>query len=728
MTQALRSDDENLRDLADGRPLLVDEGTGQPVGLRLTRWLGAGGMSAVLLAERAERAEETLLLGELAPAQVAVKVLKPGMDRQLSQFNMSGADIARREVEALSAVRALRPPTEFIVGFYGSGTLSIQAFGGKPQALPWIALEHVEGGVEGATLTDRVRRAQGEGVDPVRALRLVRGMLEGVAVFHRFGVLHRDLKPDNVFVAGPLDDETPKLGDCGIARVDGLSVATLSAGTPEYGGPEQMLSALWPSDRNPLVGPWTDVHALSATIWFLIAGEAWCRSRTAWDNGERRSLRTARLLHRGWLEERALLDAVDEILARGGSPRPPGPALEVEGASRYERKARQRFASIAREDRPARFASVEELGAELLPLLEACATRWRERAAAERRPATCFRTTHLLGGDGSEGGEGGEGGQRLRARVRVKEISAPTSPGPAERVSLAPGSVSFQSGAHAFARSGDRLFFFAQSEGRMMEVPVPRELRAEVAASPWVVRGPRGGVVLVGPEHVLLLPQTSFVRGGMPGRPGEVGPIQAAFSDGQTFGVVTAETDDSNGGPELWLSDDGHTYAGPTILPLGGDVQALAPGPLGMLVVGSRRGVRGRALVLGYDQQIQVVTACVNDGPALRVAVAGVEGDYWAAGKGVVLRFDRGGAYEERLEAGAEASGEPMALVLDLQGVPWLVTERAVLRRHGGSRATWCTCYARPEGAPRLVALGFTPGGARVVDAHGGGALLQPED
>ncbi|WP_437796330.1 protein kinase domain-containing protein [Sorangium sp. So ce693] len=108
--------------------------------------------------------------------------------------------------------------------------------------MPWIALEHVEGSNAGTTLAERIELAGEGGVDPVRVHRLARGMIEGVRVLHRLGVIHRDLKPNNVFVAGPVDVETPKIADCGIARVEGLRLATVQAMTPGYGAPEQSLS------------------------------------------------------------------------------------------------------------------------------------------------------------------------------------------------------------------------------------------------------------------------------------------------------------------------------------------------------------------------------------------------------------------------------------------------------------------------------------------------------
>src|SRR6185503_16360776 len=112
---------------------------------------------------------------------------------------------------------------------------------------------------------------------------------------------------------------------------------------------------------------------------------------------------------------------------------------------------------------------------------------------------------------------------------------------------------------------------------------VPAEHRSAVAASSWLVRGPGGGFALVAPGHVLLIRGGRFASMPMPERAtgGEVGEIQAVIDDGRVFGVVTAETDDSNGGPELWQSADGLRWGEPVVLPLSGDARSVAYGPYG---------------------------------------------------------------------------------------------------------------------------------------------------
>ncbi len=97
--------------------------------------------------------------------------------------------------------------------------------------------------------------------------------MEALDVAHRAGVVHRDLKPDNIFLHR---DETgrsvPKLLDFGLAKVaqlsrSGLTVAGSVLGTPHYMSPEQAQGA------TDAVGPPADVWAISVTLYECLAGE-----------------------------------------------------------------------------------------------------------------------------------------------------------------------------------------------------------------------------------------------------------------------------------------------------------------------------------------------------------------------------------------------------------------------------------------------------------------------
>lgn len=714
MRAFLHSMDPELRDLTRAPAPLVEAASGRHTGAVLTRCLGVGGMATVFLAER-DLSTKSADLSPLTPRHFGVKIMQPSTARQLAKMNVDPSSVFVRETVALGRMMERRPPTEFVVGFYGSGHVLVEVGRNNTLRLPWLAIEFVDGGSAGTSFTDRVSRAPAEGIDPVRTLRLIRGLVEGVRSLHGEGVIHRDLKPDNVLVAGPLDDETPKLADCGIAKVAGIA-GTVAAMTPAYAGPEQALSRHEIS--NPLIGPWTDVHALAAIVWFVLGGEDWCRGDhdVLWHRGERRSLHTASRLHPGFAADARKVAALDAVLGRGAAQRVPLLAWSAPNAHAYADEARALYPAMFAG--PERFADVASFAAELMPLLEASHESWTAQAALESREPTALRPTHLVGSDRAPS-------------ARIREISGANEDELDTAVVLdrmplaAPRSVVFQPDGRVLARFGDQLLYFVDEKYHRVEVPP--QYGPLLEATRWLMRGPGGGFALVGPSHVLLIRAGQFVPMDLPVRPGggEVGEIQAVVEEGRVFGVVTAETDDSNGGPELWISNNGVSWAGPDVLPLGGAVTSVAHGPYGYLVVGARKETKARALFLGFDHQRNVIVSGVNDKPPLRVAVCGAARGAWAAGTGFVLAFDKGTATPEAVES-TEA---PVAMALDLVGVPWLVTTHTVLRRHVHAGIVgWVAYYRHPAERAPLVGIGFTPEGARVLDARGNGVSITPLD
>ena len=115
--------------------------------------------------------------------------------------------------------------------------------------------------LRGTTLKQRVKEGgpiPGSELFPL--LRAVMGALEKV---HAAGVLHRDISPDNIML---LDDNEPKLLDFGAARQVGDSDKSLSVVLKySYAPPEQY-------SRHGGQGPWTDVYALCATMYFCLTG------------------------------------------------------------------------------------------------------------------------------------------------------------------------------------------------------------------------------------------------------------------------------------------------------------------------------------------------------------------------------------------------------------------------------------------------------------------------
>lgn len=95
---------------------------------------------------------------------------------------------------------------------------------------------------------------------------LLRALLDALAHAHARGVVHRDLKPGNVLIAGPEDLRLgPKLSDFGIARsFEDVGPGAPISGTPAYMAPEQLAGGV--------EGPTTDLYALGALAWALATG------------------------------------------------------------------------------------------------------------------------------------------------------------------------------------------------------------------------------------------------------------------------------------------------------------------------------------------------------------------------------------------------------------------------------------------------------------------------
>jgi serine/threonine-protein kinase len=138
---------------------------------------------------------------------------------------------------------------------------------GEQDGCPWFAMELAEGGSLAARLAVRSL--------PMRDVAmLVRTLAEAVQAAHERGVIHRDLKPGNVLLAGgkaglpsPL---VAKISDFGIAKqFDAPGWATESdaiLGTPNYMAPEQA------AGHGKEVGPATDVYALGAILYECLTG------------------------------------------------------------------------------------------------------------------------------------------------------------------------------------------------------------------------------------------------------------------------------------------------------------------------------------------------------------------------------------------------------------------------------------------------------------------------
>lgn len=199
---------------------------------RLDRLLGLGGMAAVYAAthRNQSRAALKILLPELAPDE----------------------EIRKRFLREGYAANTIGHP----------GVVLIYDDDEDVDGTAFLVMELLEGG----TLNDLRRHAGGRLPVPV-ALSIAEQTLDVLAAAHDKGVVHRDLKPTNLFA---LRDGRIKVLDFGIASVRGAAVgedAGLQLGSFAYMAPEQARSE-W--DR---VDGRSDLFAVAATLYRLLSGE-----------------------------------------------------------------------------------------------------------------------------------------------------------------------------------------------------------------------------------------------------------------------------------------------------------------------------------------------------------------------------------------------------------------------------------------------------------------------
>jgi eukaryotic-like serine/threonine-protein kinase len=252
---------------------------------RLVWGLGQGGMSVVYYALRVSAEGEV---------PVVIKMLKPSF---VVRAGPTAALIVKKEAIALGRLNERVPPTPFVVRFIDTGLFPIK-LGGSNVEVPWVAVEYVHGGAEGTTLSERVDHsleATGSAFDPARAAHAIECLTSGLAAVHEVGVIHRDLKPDNVLCCGFGDNEIWKLADFGVARPAGIATFTGAVvGTPGFVAPEM-------ATGDPrAIGPWSDIWSLGAVIFFMLTGEEYFSAKNPADalmaalSSERRSILDAR--------------------------------------------------------------------------------------------------------------------------------------------------------------------------------------------------------------------------------------------------------------------------------------------------------------------------------------------------------------------------------------------------------------------------------------------------
>src|SRR5688572_28402503 len=205
---------------------------------RVDAILGTGGMGRVYKAEHTG-------IGRA----VAIKVLhaKLGGSKEAAQ---------RFQREALASGRLDHPN---IVG--------VSDFGVLDDGSLYLVMEALEGEPLGSRL-DREKR-----IPWPESLAIIRGVLAGLKHADDKGIVHRDIKPDNVFLARKDGVQVIKILDFGIAKLyagnaddPAMTRAGLTVGTPAYLSPEQAVGGA--------ITPASDLYSVSVVLYEMLAGRA----------------------------------------------------------------------------------------------------------------------------------------------------------------------------------------------------------------------------------------------------------------------------------------------------------------------------------------------------------------------------------------------------------------------------------------------------------------------
>lgn len=207
---------------------------GQRLGAyRLTEELARGGMGVVFKAVRADDSYQK---------EVAIKLL-------------------RDDVDATQVAERFRAERQILAGLEHPNIARLIDGGTTIEGLPYLVMEYVDG--EPIT-----QYAQRHALDVPARLQLFRTVCNAVHFAHQRLVVHRDLKPNNIFVTHTGD---VKLLDFGIAKVLDVSpsadaATTVHALTPAYASPEQI--------KGESVTTTSDIYALGVVLYELLTGHS----------------------------------------------------------------------------------------------------------------------------------------------------------------------------------------------------------------------------------------------------------------------------------------------------------------------------------------------------------------------------------------------------------------------------------------------------------------------
>lgn len=198
---------------------------------RVVRLLGSGGMGSVYEVEHLELGKRFVL-----------KTLLSDLSAR--------ADLVQRLRNEWRALGKLEHPN----------IVRVSDAGVADGSLPYFVMERLKG----ETLSDRLATRGKLGLEP--ALKVAIAVLDALSVAHSIGIVHRDVKPPNIFLT---TQGNPKLLDFGIAKLtdastEGITARGVAVGTPRYMSPEQ--AAGEPVDLR------ADLYAVGLVLFEMISG------------------------------------------------------------------------------------------------------------------------------------------------------------------------------------------------------------------------------------------------------------------------------------------------------------------------------------------------------------------------------------------------------------------------------------------------------------------------
>jgi len=241
--KSVRSSKRALRSRGELSPVATDLAFRSPVNLpvgplgsyRLVRLIGEGGTAQVFLA-----------VHEILGRHVALKILRPEFARRREGIGMLLA-------EARAVNRIKHPHIAQVTDFVESAHAT------------YLVMEYIEG----HTLSREIERGP---LDLVRALRITHQVADALTAAHEVGVVHCDLKPDNILLR--TEDDATKILDFGVAQYDDDELVERYGtrrwlgrivGTPRYMSPEQAMG-------HPVDGR-SDIYALGLILYEMITGQ-----------------------------------------------------------------------------------------------------------------------------------------------------------------------------------------------------------------------------------------------------------------------------------------------------------------------------------------------------------------------------------------------------------------------------------------------------------------------